>query len=94
VRSAKGYSVYAIRRLLDRYAAQLASRQHGDGAQDVEVQVRLLSIRAEGDRSVVRFTRRDRYRDGLGRLVLRESPPMETTVVKTTDGIRFETPPI
>src|SRR4029450_5168920 len=33
VRSAKGYSVYAIRRLLDRYAAQLASRAHGDGGQ-------------------------------------------------------------
>jgi hypothetical protein len=56
--------------------------------------VHLLSIRADGDRAVVRFTRRHRYRDALGRLVLKETPPMETTVVKTAEGVRFETSPM
>ena len=93
-RSAEGSSVHAIRRLLDRYAVEVESDQYAEGDRDLDVQVHLLSIREEGDRTVVRFTRRHRYRDALGRLVLRETPPMQTTVVKTAEGIRFETPPI
>lgn len=87
-RSAHGSSAYAIRRLLDRSAVEVESRQ------DVDAQVHLLSIREDGDRAVVRFTRRHRYRDALGRLVLKETPPMETTVVKTAEGVRLEASPM
>jgi hypothetical protein len=87
-RSARSPSAYAIRRLLDRSAVEVESGQRADA------QVHLLSIRADGDRAVVRFTRRHRYRDALGRLVLKETPPMETTVVKTAEGVRFETSPM
>ena len=87
-RSPHGSSVYAIRRLLDRYAVQAESGQSPAGARDMNVQVRLLSIREDGNRAVVRFTRRHRYRDALGRLVLKDTPPMETTVVKTAEATR------
>ena len=92
-RSRTGFSVYAIRRLLDRYAVDAESDQPA-GAQELDVHAHLLSIREEGDRTVVRFTRRQRYRDAFGRLVMRETPPLQTTVVKTAEGVRFETPPI
>jgi len=92
-RTAEESTIHAIRRLLDRYATELASREYVGAVRDVDVRVQLLSIREEGDRSVVRFTLRDRYRDATGQLVLRETPPLETVVVKTTGGVRFETPP-
>lgn len=85
-RSAHGSSAYAIRQLLDRYAVEVESGPRAE--------VHLLSIREDGDRAVVRFTRRHRYRDALGRLVLKETPPMETTVVKTAEGVRFDTSPM
>jgi hypothetical protein len=92
-RSRIGFNVYAIRRLLDRYAVD-AEPDEPAGARELDVHAHLLSIREDGDRTVVRFTRRHRYRDALGRLVMRETPPMQTTVVKTAEGVRFETPPI
>jgi hypothetical protein len=92
--SAHGVPVYAIRRLLDRYAVEAGSDQQPEGARNLAVQVRLLSIREDGDRAVVRFTQRRHYRDAVGRLVLKETPPMETTVVRTAEGVRLETPPI
>jgi hypothetical protein len=92
-RSRIGFNVYAIRRLLDRYAVEAESEQPADD-QELDVHAHLLSIREQGQRTVVRFTRRHHYRDALGRLVMRETAPLQTTVVKTAEGVRFETPPI
>ena len=56
---------------------------------DLEVEVRVLDIRSDGDRATVRFTRRDRFRDPAGREIAKESPPIEKNVVITPQGLRF-----
>jgi hypothetical protein len=56
---------------------------------DLEVEVRVLDIRSDGDRATVRFTRRDRFRDPAGREIAKESPPIEKNVVTTPQGLRF-----
>jgi len=50
----------------------------------------VLDIQNDGDRSTVRFTRRDRFRDPTGRMITQESPPIEKHVVRAPDGLRFE----
>ena len=66
---------------LERYFAKV---------EDLDVEVRVIDIRPEGDRATIRFTRRDRFRDPTGRLVTQESPPIEKRVVRGADGARFE----
>jgi hypothetical protein len=56
---------------------------------DLEVEVRVLDIRSNGDRATVRFTRRDRFRDPAGREIAKESPPIEKNIVTTPQGLRF-----
>ncbi|HWP64818.1 MAG TPA: hypothetical protein VNO26_02760, partial [Candidatus Limnocylindria bacterium] len=56
---------------------------------DLEVAVHVIELRAEGGRGIVRFTRRDQFRDPAGREVSKESPPIEKTVVRTPEGVRF-----
>jgi hypothetical protein len=56
---------------------------------DLEVEVRVLDIRSDGNRATVRFTRRDRFRDPAGREIAKESPPIEKNVVTTPQGLRF-----
>jgi hypothetical protein len=66
---------------LERYFAKV---------EDLDVEVHVLDIQNDGDRSVVRFTRRDRFRDPTGRMVTQESPPIEKRIVRSPDGLRFE----
>ena len=56
---------------------------------DLEVEVKLVAVRADGDRTIVRFTRHDRFRDPLGRVIAKDSPPIERVLVTTPDGFRF-----
>jgi hypothetical protein len=71
----------------DRDAAAL--RGYFASVRDLDVQLDLLDIHTRGDTAVVRFTRRDRFRDPAGRLVLKESPPIEKTLQRTPDGLRL-----
>jgi len=66
---------------LERYFAKV---------EDLDVEVDVLEVRNEGDRAIVRFTRRDRFRDPTGRIVTQQSPPIEKRVVRSSDGLRFE----
>ena len=66
-----------------------ALRQYFANVRDLQVEVRVLDIRSEGDRATVRFTRRDTFRDPTGREVAKESPPIEKDVVTTPQGLRF-----
>jgi len=74
----------------ERQAAAL--RRYFDGVQDFDVDVTLLEVRTEGDRAIVRFTRRDRFRNPGGEMVSKESPPIEKEIVRTSSGLRFTTP--
>ena len=58
-------------------------------ANDLEVAVHVLELRVDDGHGVVRFTRRDRFRDPAGREVAKESPAIEKTVVRTPSGVRF-----
>ena len=69
-------------------AAQALRRYFAD-LEDFDVEVDLLGLRSEGGRTIVRFVRRDRFRDPSGRMVLEESPPIEKEVVQTPEGLRF-----
>src|SRR5438093_210417 len=64
-------------------------REYFAKVQDLDVEVHLVEVRADGERTVVRFTRRDRFRDPLGRVISKESPPIERTLVTTPEGFRF-----
>lgn len=66
-----------------------ALREYFASIGELEVEVRVLDIRTEGDRATVRFTRRDRFRDPTGREIAKESPPIEKVVVSTPQGLRF-----
>jgi hypothetical protein len=56
---------------------------------DLQVTVRVLAVETNGDTATVRFQRRDRFRDPTGRVVDKESPPIEKTLRRTPDGLRF-----
>jgi hypothetical protein len=58
-------------------------------ARDLDVEVNLLDVRPAADGATVRFTRRDRFRDPTGRLVLKESPPIEKEIVRDGRRLRF-----
>jgi len=66
-----------------------ALRQYFANVGSLQVEVRVLDIRSEGNRATVRFTRRDRFRDPTGREIEKESPPIEKVVVVTPQGLRF-----
>jgi hypothetical protein len=66
-----------------------ALRQYFANVGNLQVEVRVIDIRADGDRATVRFTRRDTFRDPTGREVAKESPPIEKIVVMTPQGLRF-----
>jgi hypothetical protein len=60
-----------------------------ESVRDFDVQVRIIEMQGSGDRRTVRFTRRDTFRDPTGREVSKESPPIEKTIVRTPQGLRF-----
>jgi hypothetical protein len=70
-------------------AQQQALARYFETTRDLEVAVHVLELRAEGGRGVVRFTRRDHFLDPAGREVSKESPPIEKTIVRTPEGVRF-----
>jgi hypothetical protein len=69
-----------------------ALRAYFDRVADLEVEVVLLDLTSVGDRHTVRFTRRDRFRDPTGRVVSKETPPIEKQVVRGAGGLRFVNP--
>jgi len=69
-----------------------ALRRYFEGVRDFDVDVTLIDVRTEGDRAIVRFTRRDRFRNPGGEMVSKESPPIEKEVVRTSSGLRFAAP--
>jgi hypothetical protein len=69
-----------------------ALRNYFAQVRDLDVEINLVAVRSEGERTVIRFTRRDRFRDPAGRLVEKESPQLEKHVVRTSDGLRIVRP--
>lgn len=68
-------------------------RRYFATVEDFDVEVRVLDVVRKGDRTSVRFVRRDRFRDATGEIVSKESPAIEKEVVTTADGLRFAPPP-
>src|SRR5439155_1647790 len=54
-------------------AQAAALRDYFARVDDLDVEVQLLEVRPRGDHRTVRFTRRDRFRDPLGRLISQET---------------------
>jgi hypothetical protein len=69
-----------------------ALRRYFDRVSDLDVEIDLIALESHGDRTVVRFVRRDRFRDPAGRLVETESPPIEKQLVRTSEGLRLVRP--
>jgi hypothetical protein len=69
-----------------------ALRSYFQTVRDLDVELNVIALHAEGDQITVRFTRRDRFRDPAGRLVLKESPTLEKQIVRTPAGLRFVRP--
>ncbi|HEV7731309.1 MAG TPA: hypothetical protein VGR62_04065 [Candidatus Binatia bacterium] len=87
----KAHDVGALRRLGQITSDRQAEAMEGyfAGVRDLDVQVKVLEVKGDGERTTVRFTRRDSFRDPTGRLVTQESPPIEKRVERTADGLRF-----
>src|SRR5262249_4560338 len=66
---------------LERYFAKV---------EDLDVAVHVIAIQNEGDRSTVRFPRRALYRDPTAGMGTQEAPPIEKRIVRSSDGLRFE----
>jgi len=90
----RAHDLDALRRMgqvtSDRDADAL--RNYFGSVRDLDVEVDVVAVRIDGDRTTVRFMRRDRFRDPAGRLIEKESPLLEKTVVRTPDGFRFARP--
>jgi hypothetical protein len=56
---------------------------------ELQVSVRVLSVETKGETATVRFQRRDRFRDPTGRVVDKESPPIEKSLRRMPDGLKF-----
>jgi len=72
-------------------AQAAALRDYFARVDDLDVEVQLLEVRPRGDHRTVRFTRRDRFRDPLGRLISQETP-VQKDVARTASGLRFVPP--
>ena len=70
-------------------AQEAALRDYFERSPDLAVEVQVLDVFVSGDRRTVRFTRRDSFRDPSGRVVAKETPPLEKDVVRTPSGLRF-----
>jgi hypothetical protein len=71
----------------DRQAEALT--RYFEAVRDLQVEVHVLEMGEGGDRRTVRFTRRDRFRDPRGQQISKESPPIEKTIVRTPEGVKF-----
>jgi hypothetical protein len=90
----RAHDVDALRRMgqVTTDAEVDALRSYFQTVRDLDVELNVIALRAEGDQITVRFTRRDRFRDPAGRLVLKESPTLEKQIVRTPAGLRFVRP--
>ncbi len=80
-------------------AQAAALRDYFARVDDLDVEVQLLEVRPRGDHRTVRFTRRDRFRDPLGRLrdrfrdplgrLVSQETPVQKDVARTASGLRF-----
>ena len=90
----RAHDVEALRRMGqvtdDREADAL--REYFERVHDLDVELNVIALSTDGDRTTVRFTRRDRFRDPAGRLVLKESPTLVKQIVRTPTGLRFARP--
>jgi len=59
------------------------------GVRDLDVAVHVIDLRVQGASGTVRFTRHDRFRNPSGREISQRSPPIEKTIVRTPDGLKF-----
>jgi len=86
----RGHDVEELRRIgqVTSEVQAAALRDYFARVEDLDVEVQLLSVRPRGDHRMVRFTRRDRFRDPLGRLVTQETA-VEKDVARTANGLRF-----
>jgi hypothetical protein len=66
-----------------------ALRRYFERVRDLDVEVDVVAMDVGSEGAVVRFVRRDRFRDPAGRLVETESPPIEKHLERTPDGFRF-----
>jgi hypothetical protein len=66
-----------------------ALRRYFERVSDLDVELDLIALEVHGERTIVRFIRRDRFHDPAGRLVEKESPPIEKQLVRTSDGLRL-----
>jgi hypothetical protein len=82
----------ALGQVQNEHAAD-ALRRYFAQVEDFSVEVDLVAVHSDGDHTMVEFTRRDRFRDPSGRLVEKESPPIEKEVVHTPGGLRFAPTP-
>jgi hypothetical protein len=69
-----------------------AMHEYFAAVRELDVEVDLIAIRETPDGATIRFTRRDRFRDPIGRLVLKETPPIEKHLVRTAHGLRVASP--
>jgi hypothetical protein len=56
---------------------------------DLDVAVHVIDLKVDGRSGAVRFTRHDRFKNPGGREISQRSPPIEKTIVRTPDGVKF-----
>jgi hypothetical protein len=90
----RAHDVDALRRMgqvrSDEQAAAL--RDYFARVRDLDVELHVLAVQSGADGATVRFTRRDRFKDPVGRTIVKESPPLTKEIVRTPDGLRFARP--
>jgi hypothetical protein len=59
------------------------------GVRDLDVAVHVIDLKVDGRSGTVRFTRHDRFKNPSGREISQRSPPIEKTIVRTPDGVKF-----
>jgi hypothetical protein len=64
-------------------------REHFARTPRVEVEIELLEATPDGDAVTVRFRRRDRFRDPIGRVIAKETPAIEKRVERRGGEVRF-----
>ena len=86
----RGHDVEELRRIgqVTSEVQAAALRDYFARVEDLDVEVQLLEVRPRGDHRTVRFTRRDRFRDPLGRLVTQETA-VQKDIARTANGLRF-----
>ncbi|HEX6132064.1 MAG TPA: hypothetical protein VF044_10050 [Actinomycetota bacterium] len=90
-RAYEARSVGELRRIGQVTSAEQAEAlgRYFEQIRDLRVEVRVLAVEPRGDGARVRYRRRDRFRDPTGRVVEKETPPIEKEIRRTPDGLVF-----